>query len=78
MAFGTRSIVASSGIFRNSSSEHVVGFSDYIGNGNALCFEFIIGMILVEITSKNIWSHFLLESDCLLVILSISNHNLVS
>jgi hypothetical protein len=49
------------GIFRNSNSEFICGFADYIGHGSALIAELCGAMKAIEITASHNWLNLWLE-----------------
>ena len=61
---------AAGGIFRNSEGFCLGGFSQFLGNGNALYAELFAAMNAIELASSMGFSNVWLESDSQLVILA--------
>lgn len=68
---------AISGIFRNSEGVCFGGFSQFLGDANALYAELIATMNAIEITALMRFSNVLLESDSQLVILAFRSNIIV-
>jgi len=68
---------ATGGIFRNSEGLCLGGFSQFLGNGNALYAELFAAMNAIELASSMGFSNVWLESDSQLVILAFKSISIV-
>lgn len=74
IATGSPLVSACGGIFWDNKAAHLGSFMEFLGNGNA---EFCVVLITIEKVIELGWKKVWIESDCILVVNSFYNHNLV-
>ncbi|XP_058732705.1 uncharacterized protein LOC131604270 [Vicia villosa] len=71
------SLAAGGGIFRDWQASHILSFSAFFGEGSRVVEEFMATIMAIEKAMMMKWKKLWIETDCKLVVLAISNSNLV-